>query len=380
MLKRKAEISEADNEMATTASKTSATTPVQVGYKSASTYEILKDNFILLQEDFIIGKEEPLKDYIKLIETRVTIDQIVDDEVTKDNFNRIASAARDVIWQLLFSDETPDAESQKKAGELLEELKSDVSFYGPWTYNEWIVKVRDELLKRQLLDFWRDTIVRKQLGPCWSRDSDLFDCDDEPPLEFYAHAGCVAPFAASLKVRAAEKAATSGDGEASNQIERNSNNATALTGDFEAHISKTEPLIDYRDLMKRYVLTTVIVPDEIHKKNVEKIGQAARNVVWQLLFEGTPTDVEYQKAAELLQEYKSDAGFYGPWEYNDWIVKLRDELLQRNMLTFWGDMIVKRELGPCCSRDSDFFDGDDSVPVEFYNKAGFKAPFNMPRK
>ncbi|XP_064539161.1 uncharacterized protein EndoGI isoform X1 [Drosophila montana] len=362
MLKRKAETSEAANEMAATAPKTTPTTTVQS------------------KGDFIIGKEEPLKDYIKLIETRVTVDQIVDDKVTKENFEQISSAARDVIWQLLFSDELGDAESQKKAGELLEELKSDVSFYGPWAYNEWIVTLRDELLKRKLLDFWRDTIVRKQLGPCWSRDSDLFDCDDVPPLEFYAHAGCVAPFAASLKVRAAEKAATSGDEEASNQIERSSNNATALTGDFEANISKTEPLIDYRDLMKRYVLTTVIVPDEVHKKNVEKIGQAARNAVWQLLFEGTPTEVEYQKAAELLQEYKSDAGFYGPWEYNDWIVKVRDELLKRDMLTFWSDMIVKKELGPCCSRDSDFFDADDSVPLDFYNKAGCKAPFNMPQK
>ncbi|XP_017857365.1 PREDICTED: uncharacterized protein LOC108610049 [Drosophila arizonae] len=357
MSKRKADSAEGGDEMTSTAAKTNATDQENI---------------------FVIGTAEPLKDYIRLIETKVTVDQIVDDAVTKENFKRIASAARDVIWKLLFSDECGDAESQKKASELLEEHKSDASFYAPWPYNEWIVKVRDELLKRELLDFWRDTIVAKQLGPCWSRDSDLFDSEDEPPLEFYAHAGCVAPFAASLKARAAEKAAASGDEDGSHEVERDSNNASALAGDFEARIGAEEPLSDYRDLMKRYVLTTVIVPDEVHKKNVEKIGQAARTAIWQLLFEGTPTASEFEKAAELLQEYKSDAGFYGPWEYNEWIVKLRDELLERKMLSFWGDTIVKLELGPCCSRDSDFFDADDALPAEFYNKAGFKAPFDSP--
>ncbi|EDV98784.1 uncharacterized protein LOC6566669 [Drosophila grimshawi] len=357
MPKRKADSTEVDNEMTSNAQKS---TPEQAEGK------------------LTISTDNPLAEYIKLIETKVTVDQIVDDDITKENFKQIAQAARDVIWQLLFSSDV-NAESEKKASDLLEEYKSDACFYAPWPYNEWIVKVRDELLKREQLSFWRETIVRKQLGPCWSRDSDLFDCDDEPPLEFYAHAGCIAPFAASLKVRAAEKAA-SGDEDAttSSEAERGTSNAAALSGNFEAKIGKEQPLSDYRELMKRYVLTTVTVPDDIHKQNVDKIGKAARAAIWQLLFEGeSPEQSDYDKAAELLQEYKSDCGFYGPWEYNEWVVKLRDELIQRQMVSFWGDSIVKLELGPCCSRDSDFFEGDEPLPVEFYNKAGFKAPFNQ---
>ncbi|XP_034474335.1 uncharacterized protein LOC117781654 [Drosophila innubila] len=359
MSKRKA-----DNEMATAAQKVNPADAIQI------------------VGDITINKSQPLEEYQKLINTRVAVDQIVDDDITKENFTKIAAAARDVIWQILFSDDSDSgsdadaaAESQKKASDLLEEYKGDACFYEPMPYNEWIVKLRDELLQRQQLDFWRDTIVKKQLGPCWSRDSDLFDSDDEPPLEFYAHAGCVAPFATSLKVRAAEKA-TSGDEDPGAALDRSNCNEAALTSDFEATISVDQPLIDYRDLMKRYVLTTCIVSDEIQQKNIDKIGQATRSTIWKLLFEGTPTQVEFDKAAELLQEYKGDAGFYGPWEFNKWIVKLRDEVLQREMLDFWGQKMVEMELGPCCARDSDYFDNMDEVPLEFYDKAGFKAPFD----
>lgn len=330
--------------------------------------------------DVSISKDDPIAEYKKLIETRVAVDQIVADSITKENFQKIASAARDVIWQLLFSSDDVTAESQQKAGDLLDEYKADASFYDPWPYNEWIVKLRDELLKRKLLDFWRDTVVKKQLGPCWSRDSDLFDSGDAPPLEFYAQAGCVAPFAASLKARAADAEAEKAAQSDEDIAERETSNAAAQTGNFEAKIGLEQPLSEYRDLMKRYVLANVVVPDEIHQESVKKIAKAARAAIWQLLFEGTPTQVEFDKAAELLEEYKSDAGFYGPWEFNEWIVKLRDELLQREMLQFWGEKIVKMELGPCCSRDSDYFTGDDELPWDFYLKAGFVAPFEQDKK
>ncbi|KAH8377124.1 hypothetical protein KR093_003560, partial [Drosophila rubida] len=325
--------------------------------------------------DAIIGKGDPLKDYKNLISTRVAVEQIVDDNIIKDNVNKISSAARDVIWALLFDDSTDVNASQKKAADLLEEYRNDACFYQPWPYNEWIVKVRDELLKRQMLEFWREQIVKNQLGPCWHRDSDLFDADDEPPLEFYAHAGCCAPFAASVKARALNKSSSFEESPLS-ESERKICNEAALAGDFEAKINIESALADYQNLIKRYVLTTVLVPDEVQKSNIAKVSKVARETIWKLLFEGTPAQAEFDKAAELLQEYKSDAGFYGPWEYNEWIVKLRDELLQRNMLDFWGQKIVAMELGPCCVRDSEFFECEDEVPLEFYKKAGFKAPFD----
>lgn len=377
MPKRKAETIETDKDMASPAGE-----EIRVSEKTGIKQIMLQFNKFLLQivGDISISKDDPIAEYKKLIETRVAVDQIVADSITKENFQKIASAARDVIWQLLFSSDDVTAESQQKAGDLLDEYKADASFYDPWPYNEWIVKLRDELLKRKLLDFWRDTVVKKQLGPCWSRDSDLFDSGDAPPLEFYAQAGCVAPFAASLKARAADAEAEKAAQSDEDIAEKETSNAAAQTGNFEAKIGLEQPLSEYRDLMKRYVLANVVVPDEIHQESVKKIAKAARAAIWQLLFEGTPTQVEFDKAAELLEEYKSDAGFYGPWEFNEWIVKLRDELLQREMLQFWGEKIVKMELGPCCSRDSDYFTGDDELPWDFYLKAGFVAPFEQDKK
>lgn len=333
-----------------------------------------------LQKDFTIGLADPVKDYQRLIETQVQVDEVVDDDVTKENFRRTAAAAREAVWQLLFVDTSAADESrQKKAADLLEQYRSDACFYDPWPYNEWIVKLRDEILKRELLGFWRESIVKNQLGPCWSRDCDLFDGDDEPPLEFYAHAGCSAPFAASLKVRAALEHQASlepASQEPSTPGELTPDQTAALTGQFEAVLTKKNPLEEYRTLMKRFVLVNIIVPDDVHKASVDKISAAARDIIWKLLFDGTPSKEDQEKAAELLQEYKGDAGFYSPWGFNEWIVTLRDEVLKRELLDFWREKMVKLELGPSCSRDSDYFDLDDPLPLTFYEKAGCKAPFN----
>ncbi|XP_017134256.1 uncharacterized protein LOC108150535 [Drosophila elegans] len=327
------------------------------------------------QNDYTIGLVDPVKDYQKLIETRVQVDEIVDDDVTKENFDRTAAAARDVIWRLLFDETATSQSNVEKASQLLEEYRGDACFYDPTPYNEWIVKLRDEVLKRELLDFWRETLVKKQLGPCWSRDCDLFDSDDTPPLEFYAHAGCTAPFAASLKVRAALEEEQGDPAVPSTPGELSADDSAALSGEFEAVLTKENPLEEYRTLMKRFVLTKIIVPDNVHQESIRKMASAAREIIWKLLFDGTPSAEDQDKAAELLREYKGDAGFYGPQDYNEWIVQLRDEVLKKELLEFWREKMVKLELGPSCARDSDYYDNEDPLPLDFYEKAGCKAPF-----
>lgn len=49
------------------------------------------------------------------MKTRVAVDQIVADAITNENLRKIAAAARNVIWEILFSDDAvAPAESQKK--------------------------------------------------------------------------------------------------------------------------------------------------------------------------------------------------------------------------------------------------------------------------
>uniref|UniRef100_W8BDS7 Uncharacterized protein n=1 Tax=Ceratitis capitata TaxID=7213 RepID=W8BDS7_CERCA len=145
--------------------------------------------------DAKISVDAPLKDYEKLIEEKVQSEGLDEEEIEK-NYKIISAAARDTVWKLLFSSSPITKESLENVAEFLNKIKEDASFYDPYTYNEWISGLRDELLKRNMLDFWRDHVVVKELGPCWARDSDYFDDMEDPaPAQFYNHAGCVAPFA-----------------------------------------------------------------------------------------------------------------------------------------------------------------------------------------
>lgn len=130
------------------------------------------------------------------MEENVQSENISDDNLIESNYQKIVAVAHDIVWKLLFVPGSITKEDQTKIAEFLKNIKEDACFYDPITYNEWIIGVRDELMKRNMVDFWREHIVEKELGPCWARDSDFFDDMEDPtPREFYNYAGCEAPFA-----------------------------------------------------------------------------------------------------------------------------------------------------------------------------------------
>ena len=312
--------------------------------------------------DAKISMDNPLPDYGKLMEEKMRVDAIVPENVFQECWKKISAAARETIWQILFNDKNqPTKEQLQKASELMKMLKEDSAFYQASEYNNWVVKVRDELLKRNMLDFWRDEMVKKELGPCWARDSDLFDDIEDPePANFYKYANCEAPW---LKEKKKNEGAVTAE------------NAAALIA--SALTSTENPKTD-KKLRK-------ISPDnavEDYKHNVDAQGDIdgddeeaykeifaeARKMIWQLLFsEPTLSTENYKKAADLLYAYKRDAIFYSPYDYNDWIPSVRDELLKRKYFDFWQNEVVKKELGLCWARDSDYFDDmEDPKPHEFY--------------
>lgn len=157
--------------------------------------------------------------------------------------------------------------------------------------------------------------------------------------------------------------------------------------DFDATLSLTNPLEDYKKLMEEKMsVDAFYVPDEMKEQIWDKIDAGARDAVWKLLFEQSNGDdaasIEIQKeeqldkAAKLLKEHKSNSVYYSPFYYNDWISGLRDELLKREMFEFWKNVIVAKELGPAWAGDSDFYDDMwDPAPAAFYNCAGCVAPW-----
>lgn len=209
-----------------------------------------------------------------------------------------------------------------------------------------------------MFDFWKSEMVEKELGPCWARDSDLFDDPEDPePANFYKYGDCEAPW---LKKKKETVAQNTGDFVASSLFHTETKPLTDLT---LKKLTTETPLEDYK-----YNMDTQGEISGDDEDAYKKIFAEAREMVWQLLFgETTLTNENSKKAADLLEELKRNACFYNPWDYNDWIPSLRDELLKRKYFDFWQDIVVKKDLGLCWARDSDFFDNmEDTKPMEFY--------------
>ncbi|XP_013113803.1 uncharacterized protein LOC106091716 [Stomoxys calcitrans] len=147
------------------------------------------------QFDAFISVEDPLEDYEKLLNEKLKIDAIVPNEMVHRIWDKISNATTAALWKIIFENEHETNEKLDKTAGFLRIFKDDACFYSPWKYNQWITKVRAELLRRGMVDFWKNVIVEKELGPAWARDCDLFDdTDDTEPAQFYNYAGCEAPW------------------------------------------------------------------------------------------------------------------------------------------------------------------------------------------
>ncbi|XP_061387015.1 uncharacterized protein LOC133321959 [Musca vetustissima] len=298
--------------------------------------------------DAHISLEDPLKDYEKLIEDKLKADIVISNDTMNKIWNKISTAARERVWQLLFEDNSNKETNDhlEKAAGLLKMLKEDSCFYSPWEYNEWIIRLRDELLQRKMLAFWKNIIVAQELGPAWARDSDLFeDSDDLEPAKFYEYGGCKAPWLAEEK-------------------SKNMPNSNVLE---IKPISLETPLEDYKRNMELQ-----IVHNSVEKNAFESIFANVRDIIWQLLFKKEVdssylNDNNIEKATSLLRQYKQDACHHSPYDYNNWIEKVKEELLNRQQFDFWQNVIVKEQLGLCWSGDSKGFQNlEEEMPKEFY--------------
>ncbi|XP_075151267.1 uncharacterized protein LOC142225402 [Haematobia irritans] len=142
-----------------------------------------------------LSLDDPLGDYENLVNKKLKIDAVMPNEMMYTVWDKISQGAREALWNMMFGFVHTTNDELDKAAVFLKVFKDDSCFYSASAYNDWIVKVRDELLERRMFDFWKNVIVEKELGPAWARDSDLFeDSGDEEPAQFYNYAGCIAPW------------------------------------------------------------------------------------------------------------------------------------------------------------------------------------------
>ncbi|XP_073823716.1 uncharacterized protein [Musca autumnalis] len=294
-----------------------------------------------------------LKELLDLYRNAMDNKMNMDWEQFSDIYQQFSEAISNCIWQIMFGKDPPtppEVSEMEKANVLLKTYREDSIMVNPSFYNEWIFKFRDELLKRELYDFWSDVMVKQELGPLWARDCDFFDdLEDPEPAEFYNHAGCQAIWLSETE-------------EAKPQ---NVEKEEISTPRSLKPISITTPLEDYKhNMMAQGQL------DRNDKLAYKKIFSEIRNVLWQLLFErGDATSLSKEKidmASSLLQAYREDACYFAPYEYNEWIINVRDELIKRKWSDFW-QIIVDKDMGLCSAKDSLFFHNKrDPKPKEFY--------------
>ncbi|XP_023307647.2 uncharacterized protein LOC111689406 [Lucilia cuprina] len=137
-------------------------------------------------------------------------------------------------------------------------------------------------------------------------------------------------------------------------------------------ISTQTPLEDYDHNMTAETDYEYVNDDEFEKYGFWYTFAQARNTVWKLLFDKTTLKEEnFNKAAQLLEDYRCDAFMIMPRGYNLWIPTVKGELLKRNYFHFWQNVIVDKQLGLCNGIDAKFADDmlDGKDPEEFYKVA-----------
>uniref|UniRef100_A0A1I8MVR7 Ku C-terminal domain-containing protein n=1 Tax=Musca domestica TaxID=7370 RepID=A0A1I8MVR7_MUSDO len=259
----------------------------------------------------------------------------VESEDHKEIWEEFSKAVTGCICEIVFSPKISNKEDSDKASALLKNYRDDALLINPKFFNKWIYDFRKRF--SSLLDFWKNEMVAKELGPLWTGDFELFDRFDDPePGKFYQLAVCESPCLEEV--------------------------VSAVSTASLKKISLDNTLADYKDNMKAQ--KDIDINDE---DAFTKIFTEVREVLWKLIFdEPALSETKAKQAAELLWAYKVDACFRSPYQYNDWIVTVRDELVKRKFVDFW-KIVVDQELGLIGSKESDYFDDmDDPEIPEFY--------------
>ncbi|XP_037960560.1 uncharacterized protein LOC119689736 [Teleopsis dalmanni] len=282
-----------------------------------------------------ISIHNPLEDYKALVERHMLSINGLNIDYCINIFKSIGKEIQCAIWRILFDTGKFENKDVLMACELIEAYRCDAATYGLQEYNKWLENLRNELVNRQMITIWEEHIVRKSLGPIeFGTGIHNFHNSEQD---------CVEKFESVMS----EEEIT----------------------DFEAIIGTRTPLLDYQKLMEERVNVDFIISEDIALANYKKISTAVRNTVWTLLFlEKTDRLNNEIKAADLMAANKLDAALFEPWEYNEWVFRLRNKLLDERKLRFWRTQMVRRQLGPCSGKDCTLFLNKEYPPVkEFYN-------------
>lgn len=106
-----------------------------------------------------------------------------------------------------------------------------------------------------------------------------------------------------------------------------------------------------------------------------KVAEQIQNVIYNLIFR--TTNLQFEKVSRAIMVYREEAKQLGPYKYNEWIVSLKDSLINRNRIDFWEDVVVKENYGMIVAVESNLSSVTDEQAAEFY-KITVKSTVNEP--
>lgn len=110
-----------------------------------------------------ISEDTPAEDFQQLINHNVLK---IDNRTERDvKYQFYAKQMRNVIWSLLFEAESLNEEKLKEALVIYRKHCYDFNTFDD--YNNWISKVRTQVVQNKLQSFWQNVVVDKNLGLCF---------------------------------------------------------------------------------------------------------------------------------------------------------------------------------------------------------------------
>lgn len=131
--------------------------------------------------------------------------------------------------------------------------------------------------------------------------------------------------------------------------------------DFD-HVRHCSPATDFENLLQHYVIPL----KNITRRDVQfnKYGTQIRSVIWDLIFKDS--NIDYKKVCTALEVYKKKSAIFNAFDdYNEWMEKVKKQVVQESLEQFWQDIIVKHELGLCFA--GPITKVEEKLSQQFYN-------------
>lgn len=99
-----------------------------------------------------------------------------------ERFGKLAEQMQTVIYDLIFRTASPQNE---KILECIMMYREQAKIYGPFSFNTWLKEMKEVIIQKNRLDFWKNSIVKEGFGLITINEAPISTVTIEEHLDFY---------------------------------------------------------------------------------------------------------------------------------------------------------------------------------------------------